>query len=144
MLNPDEMARKVAEKHRILIGLDDPVFAFVALNDVCMGEYSQTISQGLRDESERLTVQIQTSMKQQTAYIRQQIQKEFLVANGTIAKTAEQSYEKIFQALSDHIKVISELRDDAQSARKSAWVGVVAAIIVNLIGFAALLVLLRV
>ncbi len=139
MLSPDEITRKVAEKHRIVIAPDDPVLAFVALNDIYIGEYSSTINQGLREESERLTVQIQTLLKQQTAFARQQIQKEFAQANDSITKAANLSFDKLYQALSDHIKVVADIKNDTIVLKKSAWVAVGVAVCINLLGFAAIL-----
>jgi len=68
MLDKDQLIRQVAEKHKVILGEDDPVFGMLALNDLIMQHYSSHFEAAVA----RLEQVVLTTATANAALVRQQ------------------------------------------------------------------------
>jgi len=63
MIDFDEIHPKVAIKHNVLLGKDDPILVTVAINELVLGRYLDLVSERYADASREMTIALQQQVE---------------------------------------------------------------------------------
>lgn len=64
LIDRDQIVQEVASSHGIILGLDDPVLAFLAVHDVVLSRYATEVGTRLAEELEQITESYQSQAKE--------------------------------------------------------------------------------
>lgn len=113
MIDFDEIRQKVAIKHNVLLGKDDPILVTVTINELVLGRYLDLASERYADASRELTV----SIEQQVEQAKQTAGRVITDASDYVAKEVRQA---VMSAVSDAGAQLRQQIADAQGVAREA------------------------
>lgn len=145
----DEIRQKIAIRHNVLLGSDDPILVTVTLNELVLDRYLETVNEKISEASRELTLSLQQQVEQSKGtagriitdaadYVAKEIRQA--VASAT-ADAATQLRQQIAEAQAVSREAITNNKD-AQTAKQGSLIAAIVAGAAALISLAAVVIVL--
>lgn len=121
-IDRDQLIRRVAEKHRLVLTEDDPLIASVTLHEVIFESHSQQLMQQMEEQNAKALAALHSTLHQARSDQKREHEHLIHVLNAFHHKTLEDYRQITENCLASLQILINEARSAKQSAK--AYVGV--------------------
>lgn len=138
MIDRDQLIRRVAEKHRLLLTEDDPLITAVTLHEVIFESHSEQLIQKMDEQNARVMAALQGAL----AGARAEQRKEADRLDQLLSALHQRNIEEYGQVTEKCLTAARALVSEANAARQYAWIAVAVGTAFGLLFFCANLYLL--
>ncbi|MCX6131885.1 MAG: hypothetical protein NTX25_22855 [Proteobacteria bacterium] len=116
MLDRDQLIKRVAEKHRLILTEDDPLIASVTLHEVIFENYNEQLIQRMDEQNSRVLAALQTIIRNARADQKKD-QEKMLQTMSALYQKSLADYEKVTE---NSLALFRTLADESRGSKCSA------------------------
>ncbi len=133
MLDRDQLIRRVAEKHRLVLTEDDPLIASVTLHEVIFESHSEQLIQRMDEQNTRVLAALQTTIANARAEQKKE-QERLLQTLSVLHQSSLADYRKVTE---NCLAAIRALSLEANAGKQYAWIAAAISVAFGLLFFSA-------
>ena len=116
MVQKEEILRILAEKHKLIVSTDDPIFSVFAISDILYQTYNQAMEKQIEDLSTKFLIKSQAIIKESLIDFRKQREETSRSMDGILQRYQDQ----LLANCNDQAALHKSLADEHEKSNNSA------------------------